>query len=408
MRILALVATFAACTFDTSGLGFKASPDGNVVGTDSAPASDGPIQADASPPCPGGALTIDPKNFSKCEIPAPITWNFTPGAWELDTNSLTLTGPSGPISVSANTVRQEVSSNRVGPDLAIFAINQLDIPSGTSIKVTGNRGLVLVSFGGVSVRGTIDASANLQRKGAGANHISGCGIGAGITGIPYAIPSVGIAGSGGGGGGHESRGGRGGKVKDGVASQRAPGGQAFGFHSLQPLVGGCHGGDGGASGAGVGGGGGGIVNIVADTVIAIDGGIFAGGGGGEGGTDEGGGGGGGSGGAILLETTVGITVNGILNATGGGGGEGGHFGGTAQSGQNARPDGTLALGGNTVAESGSGGHGGTTAANPGDGDQATSSSRPRGGGGGGGAAGRIHGTAGWQISNSASVSPTPR
>ena len=176
---------------------------------------------------------------------------------------------------------------------------------------------------------------------------------------------IGDSGAGGGGGGFGTAGGRGGDVDDGNPGN---GGTTRGGNSLSPLMGGCRGGNAGASNA-TGAAGGGALQIASAGVLTVTGTIRANGGNGvtPGSCGDGGGTGGGSGGAILLEAGTVTTAGSTLQARGGTGGTGDESGYTVD---NAGPGGTGSTASGTPG--GIGGNGGDS-----------------GGGGGGGGYGRV-------------------
>jgi len=273
-------------------------------------------------------------------------------------------------------------------DHRVFIVKSLAL-TGTTI-VSGTDGLLIVSDGNVSITGLLDLSANLR--------VSGPGGGPGSCAGGTASTTAGFSG-GGGGGGNGDPGGTGGNA-DGGSSPGGLAGAALADLDLEPLHGGCAGGDATESGStcrGVGGGGGGALQIVSRTEIALTGGavIDASGGGGVAAragvdtctsTNLRGGGAGGAGGSILLEAPqVRLEGSAVILSTKGGGGsaagigsflvgtDGGTAAGTASGGIN----------GNTGAN---GGAGGNETLAPGDG---TAGDANEDGGGAGGAVGRV-------------------
>lgn len=252
-----------------------------------------------------------------------------------------------------------------GSELAVFAGKNIIAESTVQITVEGQRPLVLVAPGNISLRGSLYAvpddiyfsKGNAGGfSGPGASLTKGLGPGAGNATSSHA-----------GGGSYCGLGGKGG------AADGSLGGKAYGTKDLIPLLGGSSGGNGGTEA----GAGGGAVQVVAggDLTITATGVINVGGGGGGWNSS-----GAGSGGAILLEGTR-VTVLGTLAANGGGGGEGGTFG---DDGFRASPDDVAAPGGytGTEAKDDDGGNGSAAAELNGLPGAALN-------GGGGGGAGRI-------------------
>jgi hypothetical protein len=223
-----------------------------------------------------------------------------------------------------------------GAEIVILPMAGLTIANGATLRLTGNRPVILAVFGDATITGTIDASGNAGTPGAGGNQ--SCGMSSGQNGS-------GSSSSGGGGGGGGGFGANGASGGSGDGNSPGTGGVARGAVTLVPLIGGCAGGQGGGCGSALGGGGGGAVQLSAAGALTVAGSVRASGGHGPNGCgSEGGGSGGGSGGSILLEgdrVTVSsgaqVVSNGGSGGRGGGGGNGGP-GGTgsaaAQAGQN--------------------------------------------------------------------------
>jgi hypothetical protein len=239
-----------------------------------------------------------------------------------------------------------------GVDVVILPIVALTVQTGATLRLTGNRPVILAVYGDAVINGSIDGSANAGTPGAGGSQA--CGNSAGKDGTG----SSSSGGGGGGGGGFATNGAPGG-TGDGNAAGAA--GVARGGATLVPLIGGCGGGKGGGCSSAAVGAGGGAVQLSAAGTLTVAGSVRANGGTGPNGCgSEGGGSGGGSGGGILLEgdrVTIGSGAQ--VTSNGGGGGRGG--------------------GG------GNGGPGGTGSAAP----QAGQSDGANGGGGGGGSVGRV-------------------
>jgi hypothetical protein len=292
-------------------------------------------------------------------------------------------------------------------DAALLVMSSLTIASGTTLRLTGDKPVILLVYDSANVAGTIDASAHGTSAGPGADR--DCDSGAAQDGADGS-PSKGSAG--GGGGGFGSAGGRGASGND--SAEWTPAGAAEGNAELVPLRGGCSGGSSGEApnktSTGDGGGGGGAVQISVLGTLDISGEILATGGGGAAGEDGGGGsGGGGSGGAILLEAgAFEIDTSAVISANGGGGGAGQPYpldSDSSTGGEDGHAAAVVAIGGSAVGIGGDGGAGAwrdaeaTDGALPASGEYSIGSGTKitvwGGGGGGGGGAGRIrvnHGT----------------
>ncbi|MFN0250893.1 MAG: hypothetical protein ACKV2T_28725 [Kofleriaceae bacterium] len=230
---------------------------------------------------------------------------------------------------------------------------------GSRLRLIGSTAIALVSDGPIVIDDIIDVTGGcLDGEGGpgggagGGPYRRGYGVGGGETDF----------GNGGGGGGNGSSGG-----------SNSTGEASGGVGSAGPFV--LRGGGGGAGGGastygGYGGGGGGALQIVSNTSITItpNGGINASGcGGAPGGFTYGPGGGGGGGGAIFLQAPV-VTIAGKLAANGGGGGGATGSGTAGQNGALSR----------TTASGGTGGGRGAAGATA-----ATASTTATAGGGGG-------------------------
>ncbi|HEX8435960.1 hypothetical protein [Archangium sp.] len=278
------------------------------------------------------------------------------------------------------------------PFAVIVSMKQLDINSGKTLRLVGERPVILAVYGNATLNGKVLANAVKDVPGAGGNGGS-CGSRVGSPGL---VGSGEATFGGGGGGGFGTVGGNGGRGET-TASTGGPGGAAVGStYALVPLYGGCQGGNGGRVNTtlAVGGAGGGALQIsVAGTLQVLDT-VSVSGGGGMGGkattTEAGGGGGGGSGGGLHFEAaTLSVGALAELTAQGGGGGQGGRLAGGSAPGEDGTDGPTDSFLQATGGDSGSGGaHGGTGSATGGsaNGDNGTG---VNGGGGGGGAAGRI-------------------
>jgi hypothetical protein len=295
------------------------------------------------------AFGYTPSNFD----PAGLSSNACPVTLNCGTstfNSQTLTysnwcGQAEPVPV----VRTQSS----GPDVVIIPLSGLTVASGSTLRLQGDRPVILAVFGDVSIAGTVDASGSGTTPGAGGNWSCGSSKGGDSTNNDCTSGS-----SGAGGGGFGTAGGRGGS---GGGGNRGSGGVARGNTDIVPLYGGCLGGQvfHGDGSDPVGGGGGGAVQISAAGTLTVSGAVRANGGVGAEGScgNEAGGAGGGSGGAILLEGTAVSTSGATITANGGDGGDG-------EEGHRA------------------GGDGSTSPSN--DGDDGSGSSADGAGGGGGG------------------------
>ena len=276
------------------------------------------------------------------------------------------------------------------PQIRVFQFKSLAIRSHTTI--TGTNAIALVSRGDVEIAALFEIAGRGIASAPGAiTATSTCQGGdnsvADPTGSTTRVPGAGGAGFGtaGGTGGSAIRSGA--SLASGGAS-----GNIAGVVTLEPLRGGCRGGNvlspQDPFWATTGGGAGGALQISSRTrITATSSGIIDAGGGGA---DPGkAGAGGGAGGAMLLEAPQ-ISINGTLAANGGGGG---CFNTNGEDGQVAYRAGSLeAKGGscNAVNGVGSGGNGGTKDLAPTNGVNASTTTAVPVGGGAGGAAGRIH------------------
>ena len=322
-------------------------------------------EPDAAPECSaewGTPPTVgDPCRFAKGPA-VTIT-----GTQTLDTTSGLLGGDDGEL-VSVG-----------GIQARMYIVDSFTVSAGATLRATGPHPVLVISWGDISIAGTIDVSS----KTAGTPIV---GAGGNATTCP-AIPDGGTnnngGGAGGGGGGLGTAGGNGGQGGSNGGRQIG----ATGGPSASPLLqGGCRGGRGGNTPNAEGGGGGGAIYLVSKTRITVSGTIDAGGAGGLGATGRGGGGGGGAGGMIGLEAPV-VSTTGTLAANGGGGGQGvdGDPGGVGQDGKATA---TVATGGGPGGDQcGPGGAGGFAATAATGGVNGNCSSN--GGGGGGGAYGII-------------------
>ncbi|HSN25411.1 MAG TPA: hypothetical protein VLT45_03975 [Kofleriaceae bacterium] len=252
------------------------------------------------------------------------------------------------------------------------------VPAGAT-RVLGERPLVLVATGDLTVTGTLDASSHIADASIGAAaDAAAC-----ASGTPAMQANTG--GGGGAGGSFTTPGGNGGLGANGTSS----GGIAGAAIAPSSLHGGCPGQPGAPGGNQTTrpGHGGGALYLLAGSAIDIRGVVAANGSGGSSGVNRAGGGGGGSGGMIVLYAPS-IAIAGTLIADGGGGASGADG---AQGNDGSDPAFNAQLAPAAGGASGFGGPGGdgyasgVQAQNGGD----TPSGTSRGGGGGGGGAGYI-------------------
>lgn len=216
-----------------------------------------------------------------------------------------------------------------GGEACVLRVASLSVPSGAVLYGGGQRPLIIVSDGDVTIDGGVDVSS-FQSNPVSATFLRGAGSNTGgARGTNGGGPSglFSYADGGGGGGGFCGAGGNGG-TGSGGGGGGGMGGGAGAASTLEPLIGGADGGSGGSN-SGSGGPGGGALQISSSTRIVIGAAALlgAGGGGGRHGVDDGdntnGGGGGGSGGALLLEAPAVTVTAGARFETGGGGGASG-------------------------------------------------------------------------------------
>ena len=373
-------------------------PDGGLgPERDGSPGVDGPDPS---------AFPYPPSNFDPALLPAPVdSIVLDCGVSELDSENLGFFNWCGRPAPVIQVLDQDVGL----PQLAVLTMSGLTVEAGSTLRIRGNKSVILAALGPVTVNGAIDASADGEVDGSGVMVCPG-----GLDGT-----TANDTGGGGGGGGFGTPGAVGAIGEDG--GDGGAGGSSSGDPALVPLHGGCRGGagapvTGGGSGGNGGGGGGGAIQISATTTLEVTaGGIIAssGGGGRPGGLHDGGGGGG-SGGAVLLEgASVVIASDAALTANGGGGGEAGSSSNPQleDPGEPGSFDSlTPAAGGSVGASSGDGGNGGVQGIAPTQGltspDQVGNGG---GGGGGGGSVGRvrINASTSCSISGGSLQSPSP-
>ncbi len=373
--LIIVALSVSACSFDEGGLGF-ADGDGGTGGADARPTSDAAATPDGGGSDDGGACTsacVSATQLRDCGQGGAIVncqlgcgGGFTDphcramvpsnGVTRSDLSGVTagVTVPknktgfinvnTGEITIDGNTVRDAGSGVNAGigyfqrGGLAVLAVTSFSLDGGSSVRLSGNRPLILLSDGDVTIHGgTIDLSGgcfNTDQTTCG-----GPGGGNGGFGM-FAAGGCGAGGNGTGGNNGPESGGGGGALgapgaKGGDGDSGRPGGSggtiaACPGASLVPLAGGSGGGRGGGGDqpGGNGGGGGGGLQITSFTLITLskDGpnrGVLDAGGSGGSADATSGGGGGGSGGGILLEAPAISISNSTVAANGGGGGDGG-------------------------------------------------------------------------------------
>lgn len=280
--------------------------------------------------------------------------------------------------------------NFVVGGVRVFVFRSLSV-AGT-LRITGDEPVAFVVDGDVTLTGTVDLSANGWMPGAGG--IAGYdGVSDSCNGGSY---SGGSPSPGAGGGGHYQTGGIGGST---TVTGGSSGGAGHGASELQPLRSGCAGGTTEETERVYGGGGGGGFQITSRTSVSVTGNavIDASGGGATlatSGTIACGGGGGGSGGSILLEAPqVVLDGAGVVVSTKGGGGSAVKTSGTTWPGQDGGTGAGAASGG-TNGSLPAGGAGGTETLAPAEGGDAAVSGQDGGGAGGSVGRARFNTTAG--------------
>ncbi len=270
-----------------------------------------------------------------------------------------------------------MSQSSGGPKVMVIKLQGLSVSGGHVMTLKGALPVVFlvggspgtVSLGGGA--GTTIISADSQGngssvRGAGGSY-SSCGASEGNAGANDGAADKGAGGGGGGAFRTQGRaGGDGDNTAVGLGGASSTADTSSAAASLQPLRGGCKGGDGATTGS-TGGAGGGAFQISAVNGVTLNSGIVltaAGGAGQHGSSEEDGGGGGGSGGAVLLEgmtITENVAFTAVSYTNGGGGGAGNQTDGSgATSGQDGQRSSTQANGGTGVNGGGAGGKGGAT------------------------------------------------
>ncbi len=388
-----------ACQFDTSTTGAvdddagqQPLVDASNAELDATPIDGGTPDAVAQINCMDWAqqpTIVDPcVDFEIVHEPLILDEN---GTYSYDTDTGILTSPAQtPVPHTSVTLGGNADDPRV------VVAGFINVKALTTLRATGGRPLILVSWENLMVAGAIDVGSDDTDVGAGANS-DNCD-------TSEAGDSAENGGGGGGGGGFGGAGGAGADAEDGDGSDGGAGSDAIsdpGFHGGCP---GADGGDGQSEIGGDGGNSGGAVYLLARKSLLIGGIIASGGQGGSGSQgDRSGGGGGGSGGMIGLEAgTIQLGSGAVIAANGGGGG-GGTNQMTAAAGQHGQLGAVAALGGD--------GEGNAPSANGGDGGYVTvidgqdGVTSNRGGGGGGGGAGHIT-SRGALSNNGATISPS--
>jgi len=292
----------------------------------------------------GGIVAQDGTIFNPRHVAAQSALTLASGeSIIIDTDTLTITGD---YTGSGTNGYSQSGLIRMG----VFGFDSIDLQAGSTVTVTGNQGLALLSLGDVSIATTISVNGTSNESAApgeggpgaegGVRHYvyssappgdSGGDAGAKMfEGVGYGGGAVATgANLSGGGGGYGGAGGNGG----GAGGTDYPTADLETAAKLVDLYGGSGGGGAGTTENGRGGAGGGgsiqittrgALEITADGSLEANGGTFFSTGGQWGG-------GAGSGGGILLAAQA-ITVDGTVEATGGdatdsGAGEGGGGGG---------------------------------------------------------------------------------
>lgn len=378
-----------------------APPDLTTITTDDLTGidSDGPVIFDEDMPLPdlvGVVQDLTGVQPDLVVVPGDMTAPFVPShvgptyldpaaaplgsLTEIDTENLTVRINGGAPDFPPTGTRLVIDDPT---GLAVLVVGAFTVDK--DVNVIGNRGLVVVASGAVTISAVVHANAVRAAGGPGALTM---GDGVGANGEQGCTNRE----SGGGGAGHGTDGAQGGDALVGIVCQNGgAAGKKYG-PLLSDFLAGSPGGTGGRRSddctTSVGGAGGGAIQVTSSVSIALTatGGVNASGGGGSGGCDQPrktAGGGGGSGGTIFLEAPT-IDNAGKLAANGGGGGSGGDNAGgnpgeDGQLSSDAAPGGA-ANGGN----SGAGGAGGSSSSSP------AKPNNARNAGGGGGAVGYIY------------------
>lgn len=195
-----------------------------------------------------------------------------------------------------------------GPELCVVRHSTVTIHASAMMRFIGSRAVALVSDGDLTVDGTVDVSARMDKNGPG----GGTTASGGVSNTPNGWGGAGFHTAGGSGGSSTTNGGAG-----------NAGGTSVDPATLTVLVGGPV--DGFTMSPSSGGGGGALTLISCRGAVVVSGTINAGGGGGYGGgillAMLLGGSGGGAGGNVVLQG-LDVRVTGRLFANGGSGGAG--------------------------------------------------------------------------------------
>jgi hypothetical protein len=352
-------------------------------------------------PCPTGQVCAPwwytPSNFN------PLALSPSPGA---AVDSCTAQFSTTTESFVVNTCGLQPNLARVtlsdGREATLLAFGDLNIGTGASLTLTGDRPAILAVFGNARIDGSVMANSTPSQRGAGSTAFP-------VTGgscVGHAGGNGGDISAGGGGAGYRHAGGGGGSH---LLAAGGAGGTADPAPGPMPLRAGCPGGSPASQQLGSPGAGGGAFQISVSGELFVSGVLSASGAGGNGGdANNEAGYGGGSGGTLVLEgDRITLTDTAKLTANGGGGG-GGAATGIASGGRGA--DGATASaqpagGGTPTVNSGTGGSGGAGTSLPVPGG---SSLNDNGAGGGGGSAGAIFvrsSPTGCSLSQLAVVSP---
>jgi len=325
-----------SCTTDRCSLGFDDCDGNDSTGCEAQLGSDAHCsgcndactanEVCSDGECVGQFITFQPSNVTVGTLNSGAAPNLVLdcGTVTLDTTSLSGSGWCGRPGPSL-----VVQTPQNSPELLVLPLQSLAIAPGSTLRVTGNRPVVLAVFGDVNVAGTIDVSASGSTGGAGNNWncdlLGSSNDSNGNNGGDTS--SNGGKNGGGGGGAFRASGGTGGSVPGVPDAAGGTGGVARGSDLMSPLIPGCNGGWGGGCGAGPGGGGG-ALQLAVSGRIDVTGSLLARGGNGVNGCGTSGGAtGGGSGGGILLEGNQVFITGGTLLADGGRGGNGANGGG---------------------------------------------------------------------------------
>ncbi|MCB9561493.1 MAG: hypothetical protein H6708_13890 [Kofleriaceae bacterium] len=220
------VAPATGCSFDHAGVDMTIDAAGGDDSPDAPPAPDATDVPDAAPPdaaCGGMALTFTPANVDACAIP-PSQGDFTfPDAKvTIDTTAGTVRTPGGPLAVAHAIVTQTDGAT----EAMVISADDLTVPAGVDVVVTGSRPLIVVALGTMDVAGTLDAGGTMGVAGPGGD--LACATGAGAAGVTQ-VDADGHTGATGGSGGARGTDGGGGAYVSPVTNnpQMITGGQAW-------------------------------------------------------------------------------------------------------------------------------------------------------------------------------------